>query len=175
MSDAAVLYIYKTQAGREVKLLDESGAYTTAQVRDHFAGTYPELTNASSSTDDKAQTVEYEGRQVDVGKIVTFAKRVGTKGGDIEYFTFRVEGMVRLKAGRDQAGNLYLDVVNVCDEVQSLNSDHAADEVLARTIETYASRCDGDAGWKIRPTVTLLAETELMARQGWPMLPGFDR
>lgn len=158
----AVLYKYQTQGGREVTLLDESGAYTEAQVRQHFAATYPELTNASSTTDDTAQTVQYEGNEVEVAKVVTFKKTVGTKGADLVFDAFEVTGEVKLANGR------FFTIER--EWVTALNQEQA--ETIALNGVINAQRCDGD--WTRRPLVRVVEEAERLRAIGSPVLPGFE-
>ena len=75
----ATLYKFET-GGREVTYLDPEDTYKAEDIRKHWAQTFPELSNASTSTDKNKQTVEHEGAEVEVDQVVTFAKRVGTKG-----------------------------------------------------------------------------------------------
>lgn len=61
-------FVYTT-GGRDVTLDDPDNSYTPAQIKDHWAATFPELQNATW------ETKEEEGV-----KVITFAKKVGTKG-----------------------------------------------------------------------------------------------
>ena len=74
------LYKYQTQGGREVTYLDQEDQYKAEDLRKHWASTFPELGNATAETKAEKQTVEVEGEQVEVDKVVTFVKKVGTKG-----------------------------------------------------------------------------------------------
>lgn len=75
------LYKFET-GGREVTYLDTDDAYQPEDIRTHWAGTFPELGNASTDIDKKKQTVTHEGNEVEVDRVVTFAKKVGTKGAN---------------------------------------------------------------------------------------------
>lgn len=73
--------LYKfTTGGREVAYLDADDAYQPEDIRTHWAGTFPELGNASTDIDAKKQTVTHEGKEVEVDRVVSFAKKAGTKG-----------------------------------------------------------------------------------------------
>lgn len=76
----STLYKYVTQGGREVTFLDENDAYKPEDIRKHWSQTFPELNSATAETTTEAQTVEVEGAPVEVEKVVTFVKKVGTKG-----------------------------------------------------------------------------------------------
>lgn len=76
----STLYKYQTQGGQAVTYLDPDDTYKPEDIRRHWAETFPELAQATTATDDKAQTVEVEGQPVEVTRIVSFAKKVGTKG-----------------------------------------------------------------------------------------------
>jgi len=68
----ATLYRYTT-GGRDVEYLDEGDVYTPKAIQEHWAATFPELGAATwTETQDEAT-----GQ-----KIITFAKKVGTKGGN---------------------------------------------------------------------------------------------
>lgn len=77
------LYRYETQ-GREVTYLDADDAYAAEDIRRHWSETFPELSNATADTQaaPEGETLEavVEGETVQVDRVVTFAKRVGTKG-----------------------------------------------------------------------------------------------
>lgn len=64
------IYKYLT-GGREVTFEDEEGVYKPEDIKAHWAATFPELGAATWDTTEK-----------DGVKIVTFAKKVGTKGAD---------------------------------------------------------------------------------------------
>lgn len=76
----ATLYKYQTQGGQEVTFLDSEDQYQPEDIRQHWAQTFPELGSAQTDEQKKTQTVEVEGQQVEVNRVVTFAKKVGTKG-----------------------------------------------------------------------------------------------
>lgn len=64
----ATKYVYMT-GGREVEFVDEQDAYKPEDIKNHWAQTFPELSAAT-----------WDEKEVDGVKVVTFAKRVGTKG-----------------------------------------------------------------------------------------------
>lgn len=61
-------------SGQEVELDDPTDAYTPQQIKDHWTTTFPELSNASWE----------EKRAKDGTKVITFAKKVGTKGASLD-------------------------------------------------------------------------------------------
>jgi PRTRC genetic system protein C len=62
-------YVYLT-GGREVEFVDEQDAYKPEDIKSHWAQTFPELSAATWDTKTGDDGV----------KVVTFAKKVGTKG-----------------------------------------------------------------------------------------------
>jgi len=96
----ATLYRYAVQGGREVTFLDADDAYQPEDIRQHWAGTFPELGQAQTEIDAKAQTVEVEGQPVTVGKVVSFVKKVGTKGATYRRF-FEDDVLGRVWLGAD--------------------------------------------------------------------------
>lgn len=74
------LYKYVAQGGKAVTFLDETDVYDAETIRKHWANTFPELGSAQTSIDDKTKKATHEGQEIAVDKIVTFAKKVGTKG-----------------------------------------------------------------------------------------------
>lgn len=62
-------FVYTT-GGRDVTLDDPNDDYTPAQIKDHWASTFPELANATWDTKPGDDGV----------KTITFSKKVGTKG-----------------------------------------------------------------------------------------------
>jgi PRTRC genetic system protein C len=62
-------FVYTT-GGRDVTLEDPADDYTPAQIKDHWAATFPELAGATWDTKTGDDGV----------KVITFAKKVGTKG-----------------------------------------------------------------------------------------------
>jgi PRTRC genetic system protein C len=61
-------YVYLT-GGREVTFDDDADAYKPDDIRQHWAATFPELASAT-----------WEEKKEDGVRVVTFAKKVGTKG-----------------------------------------------------------------------------------------------
>lgn len=76
----ATLYKYQTQGGQEVTYLDTDDAYQPEDIRQHWTQTFPELGSAQTDEKKGQQTVEVEGQPVEVDRVVSFAKKVGTKG-----------------------------------------------------------------------------------------------
>lgn len=79
------LYKYQTQGGREVTFFDSEGVYQPNDIRSHWASTFPELAQAQADEETKTQTVKYtdadgQEQEVEVERVVTFTKKVGTKG-----------------------------------------------------------------------------------------------
>jgi hypothetical protein len=80
------LFKYETQ-GRPVTFLDEADQYDNETIRKHWQTSFPELGNCQAETKaapkgEKLKEVMAEGEEVEVDKVVTFVKKVGTKGGD---------------------------------------------------------------------------------------------
>lgn len=79
------LFKFQTQGGREVTYLDAEGVYQPNDIRSHWASTFPELAQAQADEETKTQTVKYtdadgQEQEVEVERVVTFTKKVGTKG-----------------------------------------------------------------------------------------------
>ena len=71
--------------GRPVQWVDEKDEHTPDAVRQAWTQTFPELGNATASEEKpkeagKKLTVTVEGVSWEVDRVVTFAKKVGTKG-----------------------------------------------------------------------------------------------
>lgn len=82
----STLYRYETQ-GRPVTFLDDADAYDNETIRKHWQTSFPELGNCQAETkkadgDQKLKETMAEGEEVEVDRVVTFVKKVGTKGGD---------------------------------------------------------------------------------------------
>jgi hypothetical protein len=80
------LFKYETQ-GRPVTFLDEADQYDNETIRKHWQTSFPELGNCQAETkaapkEGKLKEVTAEGQEVEVDKVVTFVKKVGTKGAD---------------------------------------------------------------------------------------------
>jgi hypothetical protein len=90
------LFKYVT-GGQEVTFLDDQGLYDAETIRKHWQGTFPELGNCQAETDAKKQTVTVEGQEVEVDRVVTYVKKVGTKGGDADQVGLSQEHAARLR------------------------------------------------------------------------------
>jgi hypothetical protein len=97
------LYKYTT-GGRDVTFVDDADAYDAETIRKHWQSNFPELgncqaeTKAASKKEDKLKETTAEGQEVEVDKVVTFVKKVGTKGlpdDDAEPPTARTQAQVR--------------------------------------------------------------------------------
>lgn len=108
------LYRYITQGGRTVDYFDAGGQYTPEVIRKHWAESFPELSNAAAETKDEVQTVatrDVDGNEteVEIDRLVTFAKRVGTKGalyrvaGTIDYLVPRTKQVNRIVEADSEA------------------------------------------------------------------------
>jgi hypothetical protein len=80
------LFKHETQ-GRPVTFLDEADQYDNETIRKHWQTSFPELGNCQAETkaapkEGKLKEVTAEGEEVEVDKVVTFVKKVGTKGAD---------------------------------------------------------------------------------------------
>lgn len=77
--------LYKYLIGdRAVTFVDPEDAYKPEDIKTHWTQTFPELSNATAETTaakpgEKLKGM-HEGQEVEVDKVVTFAKKVGTKG-----------------------------------------------------------------------------------------------
>jgi len=153
----ATLYKYEA-GGREVTYLDAEDTYSAEDVRKHWASTFPELGNATARTEEKAQTVEHEGAEVEVQKVVTFEKRAGTKGGDLALW--RVSGF--LKTGKGWHSWV--------EELVRVESAAEAEEiVLERKRKVYQR----EVGWGPNGVeIEVVPEDQVMRAIGASMLPG---
>lgn len=108
------LYRYITQGGREVDYFDADGQYTPEVIRKHWAESFPELSNATVEAKDEVQTIktrDTEGNEteVEIDRLVTFSKRVGTKGalyritGAIDYLVPRTKRVNRIVEAPSEA------------------------------------------------------------------------
>lgn len=64
----ATKYVYMA-GGREVSYEDATDAYKPDDIRQHWAQSFPELANATWEEKKEGET-----------RVITFAKKVGTKG-----------------------------------------------------------------------------------------------
>jgi hypothetical protein len=135
----ATLYKYQTQGGQEVTFVDQEDQYKAEDIRKHWANTFPELGNAQADEDKKAQTVEVDGESVEVDRVVTFAKKVGTKGQDPKW---HVVGEVGHGAVTFAECNLFF---------QAPSPDLAGSQALAHFRDKL---CDPSLEWVEGPTAS---------------------
>lgn len=157
----ATLYKYEA-GGRTVTYLDAEDTYSAEDIRKHWAGTFPELGNANSSTDETKQTVTHEGAEVEVDKVVTFAKRAGTKGGDEVWSLYKVAGFIDIGKGWHE----WYD-----ERVRAENALQAGEIVLERVGKIYEARVT----WGLDgPVIVLIPEDRAMQELGMAMLLGLS-
>lgn len=155
----ATLYKYEA-GGRTATYLDPEDQYSAEDIRKHWAQTFPELGNATSSTDEKKQTVTHEGAEVEVDKIVTFEKRVGTKGSDEMLSLFEVAGFVNT----GQGWHTWYE-----EQVRAENADEAGRLILERVQQAYENK----VSWREDgPEIELIPEDRALRLSGAAMLPG---
>jgi hypothetical protein len=156
----ATLYKYLT-GGREVTFLDADDAYQPEDIRQHWAGTFPELGNAATDIDDKAQTVTVDGADAEVTRVVTFSKKVGTKGLQ----TWQVTGNVRLQWPRR----------HLVHTITEFATAATAGEAVTRTLFSVAQLHEGaTASWVGKPTADAVPPDRMMRLSGAPELPGLE-
>jgi len=159
----ATLYKYLV-GGREVTYLDPDDAYQPEDIRQHWAATFPELGNAATDIDSKAQTVTVDGAEVEVTRVVTFSKKVGTKGG-FDLQIWRVRGQVRLQW---PARHLVHDVIEYATAT-------TASDAAQRALFGLAQMHDGaQASWVGKPDADPAPADEMMRVWGSPTLPGLE-
>jgi PRTRC genetic system protein C len=76
-------------SGQEVTLDDPTDSYTPDQIKQHWTTTFPELSNASWE----------EKRAEDGTRVITFAKKVGTKGANALRRYIQPDEVVVLRTG----------------------------------------------------------------------------
>lgn len=135
-------FIYTT-GGQDVTIDDPNNDYTAEQIKAHWATTFPELANATWDT-----------KEVDGVKVVTFSKKVGTKG----FVAARAGGPLMHPAivalltipekplpGCDLLARLYEDGPASVDELLAVNweiQDQIGEaEALARRSSEATQRC----------------------------------
>lgn len=86
------LYKYTT-GGRDVLFTDKEDAYKPGDIQVHWASTFPELSNATAETKaGKQKVINEEGQEIEVDRVITFTKKVGTKGTGAITSQYRVRG-----------------------------------------------------------------------------------
>jgi PRTRC genetic system protein C len=157
----ATLYKYLT-GGREVTFLDPDDAYQPEDIRQHWAATFPELGNAATDIDDKAQAVTVDGSEVEVTRVVTFSKKVGTKGC-VGLETWQVSGEVRLQWPRR----------HLIHTVSEFATASTADDAISRALFGVAQMHAGaTAAWVSKPAAKVVPPDQMMRAAGAPTLPG---
>jgi PRTRC genetic system protein C len=149
------LYKYITQGGREVVFEDPTDQYKPEDVRQHWAQSFPELANATTT-----ETTE------DGKKVVTFAKKVGTKGGKTPH-RFQVNGEVVWLDGKGRE--------KVDDLDMRVESSNGEEDAAFEALRLFSEQHGIIAFWSedIFPEVEDLGEVPvdvIMRRQGQPML-----
>lgn len=161
----ATLYKYLT-GGREVTFLDPDDAYQPEDIRQHWAGTFPELGNAATDIDDKAQTVTVDGVEAEVTRVVTFSKKVGTKGGDVtDLQIWQVSGRVRLQWPRRH-------LIHTVTEFAT--ADTAGDAVQRALFGVAQMHVGATATWVGKPDASPVPPDRMMRLSGAPALPGLE-
>jgi hypothetical protein len=161
----STLYKYAV-GGREVTFLDAEDAYKPEDIRQHWATTFPELGQAQTEIDAKAQTVDVEGQPVAVGRVVSFVKKVGTKGA-----VYRVTGRYNLK---HCCGCIYCDRTYEPRRITE-RIECEPEELEAALAEIAKGQEDelGDGDWYEAVTATLIGEDQLLRERGYQTLPEF--
>jgi hypothetical protein len=133
------LYKYTT-GGRDVLFTDKEDAYKPADIQAHWASTFPELSNATADTKaGKQKVINEEGQEIEVDKVITFTKKVGTKGQAI-VSQYHVRG----KLGAD---GILFAICNLIVEAWSPGDAAAAARELLDTDPTFK------LGWVEGPVV----------------------
>lgn len=126
-------FVYVT-AGQEYSLDDPNDDYTPQQVKDHWAATFPELGNASWDT-----------KEADGVKVITFAKKVGTKGAIHPAIAALLAIPERPLPGCDLLARLYADGPASVDELLAqsyeIQDQIGEAEALARRSREAVGRC----------------------------------
>lgn len=143
------LYKYMVE-DRAVTFLDPESVYKPEDIKTHWTQTFPELSNAIAETKaakagEKLKEV-HEGQEVEVEKVVTFVKKVGTKATAITS-QYRVRG----KLGAD--GILFA----VCDLVSEALSPG---EAVVKARESLDTDPTYQLGWIEGPVVLQVVTDE---------------
>lgn len=132
-------YVYVT-GGREVAFDDPADVYKPEDIKAHWAATFPELGAAT-----------WEVTEKDGVKIVTFAKKVGTKGGEWPDWVSVTEQLPEFD-------------VPVLIFAYHGNNDWFA-VVAYRVIDTHPEREEGDWYWEILSFMAGFWTPEIMPQE----------